>query len=115
MTKTASKTATTGKPAKSERPNPARMVRKQLLITPEQNRRIKALAAASGRTEADLLREAIEAKLALSETQDWKAGWLAAAGMWADFPGIEDQIADARERRRRRRERTFGSGGADGG
>jgi predicted DNA-binding protein len=40
------------------------MVCKQILLTPEQNRQIKAMAVAMGRTEADLFREAIDAKLA---------------------------------------------------
>lgn len=87
----------------------ARMVRKQILLTPDQSRKLKALAVATGRTEADLFREAIDAKLASAGEQDWKVAWLAAAGMWADYPQIEDQMADARARRRQRHERLFGS------
>jgi hypothetical protein len=43
--------------------NSARMVRKQILLTPEQSRRVKGLSVAVGRTEAELVREAIDAKL----------------------------------------------------
>ena len=80
----------------------ARFVRKQLLITPEQNRRMKALAAAVGKTEAELFREAVEAMLEAAEKQDSKAALLSAAGLWADFAEIDDIVADARKRRRLR-------------
>jgi predicted DNA-binding protein len=38
---------------------PARMIRKQVRITIEQNQQMKRIAATMGRTEADLLREAV--------------------------------------------------------
>jgi predicted transcriptional regulator len=88
--------------------NPARMVRKQLLITPEQNRRIKALAAATGRTEADLLREAIDVKLASAGEVDWRVGFFAAVAEWPADSDIGERIAENRERRAKRRARLSG-------
>jgi hypothetical protein len=100
MTKTATKPATARAAA-----NPARMVRKQLLITPEQNRRIKALAAATGRTEAELFREAIDAKLASAGEADWRVGFFAAVAEWPADSDIAERIAENRERRTKRRAR----------
>jgi predicted transcriptional regulator len=113
MTKTVSKPIAEA-PRKATRVaegKPARMVRKQILLTPEQSQRIKALAMAMGRTEAELFREAIDARLAsvAADNQAWKAAWLAAAGMWAAYPEIDEKMAIARSRRRMRHERLFGS------
>ena len=35
----------------------------------------------------------------------WKAGWLQVAGMWADYPELDDILAKRRAARKRRRER----------
>ena len=49
------------------------MVRKQILITPEQNRRLKALAAAQGVAEADIVRTAIDQAIGVdAPADDWK-------------------------------------------
>jgi hypothetical protein len=54
---------------------PERMVRKQILITPEQNRRLKARAAQTGTAEADIVRRGIEMALSaeLASQDDWRA------------------------------------------
>ena len=115
MTKTAAKPSS---PPRTEPPvsqgKPARMVRKQLLITSEQKRRMKALATATGRTEAELFREAVDAKLeaaaaAGAGNEDWKAALLAVAGIWADYPEVEDIIAENRKGWARRHARLFGN------
>jgi predicted DNA-binding protein len=51
-----------------------RMVRKQIFIDAAQNRRLKAAAAAAGRSEADLVREGLERTLADLEAsaEDWR-------------------------------------------
>jgi hypothetical protein len=51
------------------------MVRKQILITPDQNRRLKARAAETGIPETEVVRHGIELALqAESEPgQDWRA------------------------------------------
>ena len=88
------------------------MVRKRVLITLEQNRQLKSLAKASGKTERTLLREAVEAELAkqgevnpAADKEDWKAALLQAAGMWKDYPEIDDIMHRGREGRRKRQEK----------
>jgi hypothetical protein len=85
-----------------------KMVRKQFFITAEQNRKLKACAAAAGVAEAELIRAGIDRELAekTAEAQgDWKDAWRQAAGMWADYDEIHDILAKRRKRRRKRRER----------
>jgi predicted DNA-binding protein len=53
---------------------PQRMVRKQILITPEQNRRLKARAAQAGTAKADIVRRGIELALSAEQAEDdWRA------------------------------------------
>jgi predicted DNA-binding protein len=85
----------------------ARMVRKQILITTEQSRAMKALAASTGRTEADLFREAVDAKLAADDGQDWKAALLAAAAEWPEGSPIAERVADGRKGWARRQARLW--------
>ena len=84
----------------------ARMVRKQVFITAEQNRSLKAMAAALTRSEGDLIREAVTQHLAKQslQDQDWKAAWRDAAGMWEDYPEIEHVVQRNRDGWRKRRE-----------
>jgi hypothetical protein len=80
---------------------PARMVRKQVRITVEQNQQMKRIAATTGRSEADLLREAVAEKLAVLTAQqptesDWRAKMraaLAGAPLDQDF---EDSVRNAK-------------------
>ena len=83
------------------------MVRKQLFLTAEQNRRLEDLAAATGKSQAALIRDGIDAFLAREQAdeQDWKAEILQAAGIWADHDQIDTIMRESRERRRLRRER----------
>lgn len=83
------------------------MVRKQFFITAEQNARLKALAAASGKAEGELMRDGLEKALVEEEGQaeDWKAAWAKAAGMWANYPELDDLLEERRAARRRRRTR----------
>lgn len=57
------------------------MVRKQFLLTSEQNARLKAHAAASGLTE--IVRAGLDMALQQAKTaaEAWKAAWSAAAGL----------------------------------
>jgi hypothetical protein len=107
MTKTKLKPATEV-PRKSTRVaegKSARMVRKQILLTPEQSRRLKGLSVAVGRTEAELVREAIDAKLASDPNQAWKAAILAVVADWPADSEIEARIAEGRAHRATRRAR----------
>jgi predicted transcriptional regulator len=87
---------------------PARMIRKQILLTPEQCRKLKALAVATGRTEADLFRDAIDAKLTSAGEVDWKVGFFAAVAEWPEDSDIGERIAENRARRAKRRARLWG-------
>jgi predicted transcriptional regulator len=114
MTKTASKpeAASGGTATAVAAGKPARMVRKQILLTPEQSRKLKALAVATGRTEADLFREAIDAKLASAGEVDWKVGFFAAVAEWPEDSDIGERIAENRKAWARRHKR-FLEGGDD--
>ena len=83
------------------------MVRKQMLLTPEQNRQLKSLAVASSRSEGALVREAVDLWLSRQQAEqaDWKAHWRQAAGMWKDRSDLDQFYAEQRRRRRVRRER----------
>jgi predicted transcriptional regulator len=111
MTKIAAKS-----PAESRRRRavgtPPRMVRKQLLITPAQNLRLKALAAATGKSETELVREAIDAKLTVAGDVDWKVGLFAAIAEWPADSDIGERIAENRQRRAQRRKRLRSDGDA---
>lgn len=86
---------------------PPRMVRKQLLITPEQNTQLGAIAAASSRPESELVREAVDQWLAKQKAgeEDWKKALLSVRGMWKDRTDLDEFYAERRRRRRLRRER----------
>jgi hypothetical protein len=94
-------------------PRKQRMIRKQVFITPEQDRRLKERAALSGVAEARLIREGIDMVLEKQrpEDDDWKVGLLRIAGMWKDYDEIDEIIARRRARRRDRRKRLRLSGG----
>jgi predicted transcriptional regulator len=85
----------------------SRMVRKQLFMTADQNRRLKSLAVATGKSEGALIRDGIDALLAREQAveQDWKAEILQAAGIWADHDQIDTIVRESRDRRRQRRDR----------
>jgi predicted DNA-binding protein len=87
----------------------ARLVRKQVLITQEQDVRVKALSAATGRTEADLFREAIAQRLEQAASLDWRKALDDAHRIWADRSDAEmsAQAAQFREGWHRRYERVM--------
>ncbi len=83
------------------------MVRKQIFITAEQNARLKALAAASGKAEGELMRDGLDKVLVEEhrDNKDWKAAWAKAAGIWANYPELDDLLEVRRAARKRRRAR----------
>lgn len=85
------------------------MIRKQVYIREDQDRRLKALAAASGKAEAELIRDGLDRVLAEEEgkKEDWKKVWLAAAGIWKDRDDIPELMAEMRRRRKVRMDRLF--------
>ena len=85
----------------------ARLVRKQLMLTSEQNARLKRVAAATSRSEGELVREAVDDWLSRQEADDqnWKDAWRQAAGIWADRDDLDEFYAERRAARGRRRDR----------
>ena len=85
-----------------------KMVRKQLFITADQNKRIKSRAAATGKSEGEIIRRGIDRELedkAAEGAGDWKDAWRQAFGMWKDRDDIDEFYAERRTRRRKRRQR----------
>lgn len=84
------------------------MIRKQFFIEEEQNARLKSTALATGKSEAELIREGIDQRLVKAkdeiELTDWRAGWRKVAGMWADYPEIDEIMDERRKARGRRRD-----------
>ena len=73
------------------------MVRKQVFITPEQNRLLKLRAKATKRPEAELIRSAIDRELGVeSQEDDWKAQIMSTFGALADEDGFDERIAEVR-------------------
>jgi predicted transcriptional regulator len=83
------------------------MIRKQFFIDEQQNKRLKRLALAIGKSEGELIREGVDHRLSRKDAEeaDWKAGLRQARGMWADYPEIEQIMKERREARARRRDR----------
>jgi antitoxin ParD1/3/4 len=65
------------------------MVRKQLYISPDQDRKLKRLSRRHGVTEAELVREAIEH---LPEGEDALIEKLRAKGLLAPKPALPDYL-----------------------
>ncbi len=88
------------------------MVRKQFLLTPEQNARLKAHAAASGMTETEIVRAGLDMALAQAKSSEdaWKAAWSGAAGLWSDRSDLDLLYEERRRLRALRRQRATGSG-----
>ena len=85
------------------------LVRKQVLITPEQNRALKEIAVSSRRSEGEVIRRAVDLlrEKEAEELKDWRAGLEAVRGMWADRTDLDELYAEARARRLARRQRTI--------
>lgn len=83
------------------------MVRKQVLLSSEQNGRLGAFATASSRSEGELVREALDDWFAKQkiEQDDWKVQLRQLRGMWKERTDLDQHFEERRERRRHRRER----------
>jgi predicted metal-dependent peptidase len=85
-----------------------KMVRQQLFITAEQKKRLKARAAATGKSEGEIMRRGIDRELDDKPTEaegDWKDAWRQAFGMWKDRDDLDEFYANRRKLRRKRRQR----------
>jgi hypothetical protein len=85
-----------------------KMVRKQLFITAEQNRKLKARAAATGVAEAELIRSGID--LRLSQEPEEGRAWRSTvdetvsrlSGAWTERENLEEEMREIRRRWNRR-------------
>jgi predicted transcriptional regulator len=75
------------------------MLRTQVYLTERQGERLKALARAKRRSRSQLIRDAVDALLAAEKEEprgDWREATRRVAGMWADYPEVEEIIAATR-------------------
>jgi hypothetical protein len=80
-----------------------KMVRKQIFITSEQNRRLKAHAAATGVSEAELVRAGIDLRLEQKpEKVDWRRLAERLSGAWAERENLDEEMREIRSRWNRR-------------
>lgn len=75
------------------------MVRKQLLITPDQNSKLAAIAAELARPESEIVREALDEwfKKQAEGVADWKSALRQASGIWKDRTDLEDLMPRLRQ------------------
>jgi predicted DNA-binding protein len=83
------------------------MVRTQIYLTKDQKQQLERLAAASGKRQSEMIREAIDGYLVHQQPNDWKAAFKAARGMWAKRDDLDDFVRDLRVEWERRLERTY--------
>ncbi len=81
------------------------MVRTQIYLTDEQKRQLERLAAASGRKQSEMIREAIDGYLAACEPRDWQAAFEAVRGCGP--AATDDFVRDLRAGWERRLERNY--------
>lgn len=71
------------------------MVRTQIYLTESEQEALRSLARDTGRSQSELIREAIDAMLERQELVDRRAAMRQARGMWRD----RDDLPDLRELR----------------
>ena len=72
------------------------MFRTQLYLTDAQRQGLQRLAREAGRSQAELIREAIDRLLAAPPAADWKACLRQARGMWAGREDLDEVMTTAR-------------------
>lgn len=73
------------------------MQRTQIYLTDEEQQALRRLAAQTGRTQSDLIREAVDAYLAARQPDDRLDRLRRAAGLWAARDDLPDFAALRRE------------------
>lgn len=84
------------------------MVRTEIHLTKAQKQRLDRLAAASGKRQSVLIREALDGYLADHQPKGWKDALEAVRGLWADRDDLDDFIRDLRAGWEKRLERLYG-------
>jgi predicted DNA-binding protein len=69
------------------------MVRKQMYLTQEQDDKLASLASERGKTQSQLLREAVDTLLEQARVERLRAALEAARGMWQDRDDLPDFAA----------------------
>ena len=83
-----------------------KMVRKQVFITAEQNKRLKEQAAARGMSEAELVRAGIDLQLERKpEKTDWRRLADSLSGSWAERDDLDEEMLAIRRSWNRKRKR----------
>lgn len=77
------------------------MIRKQFFIDTEQNRRLQALAAETGKSESELVRESLSERLGRAGAETEGEGWRTAldklSGAWAERDDMQEFVRDLRK------------------
>ena len=76
-----------------------RMIRKQVYITPEQQRQLRERAAAAGVPEAELIRAGIDKQLvetAQADPDAWRRIFDDVSPSWAEREDLQEEIAQVR-------------------
>ena len=71
------------------------MNRTQIYLTEAEQGALRSLSKASGRSQSELIREAIDRFLAEARPQSQRAALMAAAGLWRDRTDLPE-LADLR-------------------
>ena len=85
-----------------------KMIRKQLFITEEQNRKLKEQAAATGVSEAEFIRTGIDLRLeqAAEDQRTWQnvvdEAVAKLSGAWAERENLDEEMREIRGRWHRR-------------
>jgi hypothetical protein len=80
-----------------------KMVRKQFFITAEQNKRLRAHAAAAGVSEAELVRAGIDLRLERKPAKtDWRRLAESLSPSWAERENLDEEMREIRRRWNRR-------------
>lgn len=69
------------------------MVRTQVYLTPEEQGALQALSRRTGRSQSELIREAIDAMLAHSAEPERRSQMQQARGLWSDRDDLPDFAA----------------------
>jgi hypothetical protein len=68
------------------------MNRTQIYLTEQEQAALRALAAASGRSQSELIREAVDHYLCEAEPQARRAAVMDAAGLWRGRDDLPDLV-----------------------
>lgn len=73
------------------------MTRTQIYLTEAEQRALRALSKATGKTQSDLIRTAIDRFVASFDEDEKRKALMAAAGIWKDRTDLPDFAAQRRE------------------